>query len=57
MSEIYGLVCEVCESGTTDSMIIDKGTELVLACRPCWVDYNQDATINSEDTVVEGDNK
>ena len=34
------VVCEVCESGTTDSVVIDYGTgELAIACRSCWWDH------------------
>jgi hypothetical protein len=32
-------VCEVCESGTTDSVVIDTGEDLAIACRSCWWDY------------------
>ena len=46
------VVCEVCESSTTETVIIeykDMSRDLVLACRSCWVDYIDSEYIDGDD--------
>ena len=50
-------VCQVCESITVDSVIIDYevgskpiyGRDLVLACRSCWEDHLDEHYVPGDD--------
>jgi hypothetical protein len=45
------VVCEICESGTTDSVVIDTDDGLAIGCRSCWWDYI-DASYEAEDLAA-----